>query len=76
MATKHLNDAALQERADVEKLNASLQKDIEGKGIEFKTVDKEPFRQKLRQAGFFKEWKGKYGEEAWSVLEKFTGKIA
>jgi tripartite ATP-independent transporter DctP family solute receptor len=76
LAEKHLNAAALDERADLEKLNVSLQKDLAAKGIEFKTVDKEPFRQKLRQAGFFAEWKGKYGDEAWSVLEKFTGKIA
>jgi TRAP-type C4-dicarboxylate transport system substrate-binding protein len=76
LATKHLNAAALDERADLEKLNISLQKDLVAKGIEFKTVDKEPFRQKLRQAGFFNEWKSKYGEEAWSALEKYTGKIA
>ena len=76
LAAKHLNASALDQRADLEKLNVSLQKDLAGKGIEFKTVDKEPFRQKLRQAGFFSEWKGKYGDEAWSVLEKFTGKIA
>jgi tripartite ATP-independent transporter DctP family solute receptor len=76
LAEKHLNAAALDERADLERLNVSLQKDLAAKGIEFKTVDKEPFRQKLRQAGFFNEWKGKYGEEAWSVLEKYTGKIA
>ena len=55
---------------------AKIRGDLEAKGIEFKTVDKEPFRQKLRQAGFFNEWKQKYGDEAWSVLEKFTGKIA
>src|SRR5881227_358809 len=29
-----------------------------------------------QRAGFFKEWKGKYGDEALSVLEKFTGPIA
>ena len=53
LATKHLNASALDQRADLEKLNTSLRQDLETKGIEFKTVDKEPFRQKLRQAGFF-----------------------
>jgi len=76
LATKELNASALDQRADLEKLNTGLRKDLEAKGIEFKTVDKEPFREKLRQAGFFNEWKQKYGDEAWSVLEKFTGKIA
>ena len=31
---------------------------------------------KLASAGFFKEWKGKYGDEAWSVLERYAGKIS
>jgi len=36
----------------------------------------EAFRDKLRTAGFYAEWKGKYGDEAWSVLEKYTGKLS
>jgi tripartite ATP-independent transporter DctP family solute receptor len=76
MATKHLNASAVDQRADVEKLNTGLQKDLEGKGIEFKTVDKNSFRSKLQQAGFFAEWKSKYGDESWSILEQYTGKIA
>ena len=35
-----------------------------------------PGRDKLRQAGFYSEWKGKYGEQAWSLLEKSVGKLA
>ncbi|MBC7583258.1 MAG: TRAP transporter substrate-binding protein, partial [Tardiphaga sp.] len=35
-----------------------------------------PFRDKLRQAGFYAEWKGKYGEQAWELLEKSVGKLA
>ena len=34
-----------------------------------------PFR-KLRQAGFYAEWKGKYGDEAWAILERSTGKLS
>ena len=33
-------------------------------------LDPAPFRDKLRSAGFYTEWKGKYGEEAWAILEK------
>jgi hypothetical protein len=25
--------------------------------------------------GFYAEWKQKYGEEAWALLEKHTGKL-
>ena len=44
--------------------------------MEFIKVDPKPFREKLQAAGFYKEWKGKYGDEAWAALEKFTGPIA
>jgi hypothetical protein len=44
--------------------------------MEFHKVDPKPFRDKLQSAGFYKEWKGKYGNEAWAILEKFTGPIA
>ena len=27
-------------------------------------------------AGFYAEWKGKYGDEAWSILEKAVGKLS
>jgi hypothetical protein len=35
-----------------------------------------PFRDKLRSAGFYSEWKGKYGDEAWALLEKSVGKLS
>ena len=37
--------------------------------------DREPFRQALSKTSFYKDWKAKYGEEAWSHLEKFSGKL-
>jgi len=27
-------------------------------------------------AGFYSEWKGKYGDEAWAILEKSVGKLS
>jgi hypothetical protein len=27
----------------------------------------------LRAAGFYAEWKSKYGDEAWAALERATG---
>ena len=29
---------------------------------------------KLREAGFYEEWKKTYGEEAWSILESAVGR--
>ncbi len=76
MVAKHINAAGLKEREDVAKLNASLQQDLTAKGLIFNRPDPAPFRSKLRAAGFYTEWKSKYGEEAWSLLEKSAGKLA
>jgi TRAP-type C4-dicarboxylate transport system substrate-binding protein len=76
VVTKHVNAAALKEREDVAKLNSSLQDELTAKGMVFNRPEPAPFRDKLRQAGFYTEWKGKYGDEAWATLEKFTGNLS
>jgi tripartite ATP-independent transporter DctP family solute receptor len=73
---KNLDQSALDQRDDVKKANDTLQADLTSKGMEFIKVDPAPFRAKLQAAGFYKEWRGKYGDEAWAVLEKFTGPIS
>ena len=37
----------------------------------FNDVDPAPFRNRLSEAGFYKEWRGKFGDEAWGLLEEF-----
>jgi len=32
-----------------------------------------PFRDVLRQAGFYDAWKRKFGDEAWALLNKSVG---
>mgnify|MGYP003584114217 CR=1 FL=1 len=76
IVAKHINVAAEKEREDVAKLNASIQQELAGQGLVFNQPDPAPFRDKLRQAGFYAEWKGKYGNEAWAILEKAVGKLA
>ena len=66
----------MKEREDVAELNATLQKSLAAKGLVFNQPDPAPFRDKLRAAGFYSEWRTKYGDEAWSILEKSTGKLA
>src|SRR6516162_10752170 len=76
IVVKNVNAAAVNERADVAKLNASLQQELAAKGLVFNQPDTAPFREKLRSAGFYAEWKGKYGEQAWGLLEKAAGKLS
>jgi len=72
---KHLNQAALDMRADGAKLNASLRPELTAKGLTFNDPKLGPFRERLIASGFYAEWKQKYGEEAWALLEKHTGKL-
>jgi TRAP-type C4-dicarboxylate transport system substrate-binding protein len=66
----------VKEREDVAKLNAGLQQELAGKGLTFNQPNVTPFRDKLRSAGFYAEWKGKYGDQAWELLEKSVGKLS
>lgn len=75
IVAKHVNAAAVKEREDVAKLNATVQQELVAKGMVFNQPDPAPFRDKLRKAGFYTEWKGKYGDEAWAILEKSVGKL-
>jgi TRAP-type transport system periplasmic protein len=73
---KNINAAGVKEREDVAKLNANLQQELAGKGMVFNKPDPAPFRDKLRSANFYTDWKAKYGEEAWALLEKSVGKLS
>ncbi len=73
VVAKHLNQSALDQRADLDTLNVSLRKNLEDKGMVFNEVDKTAFRDKLRQAGFYKDWHERFGDANWELLEKTTG---
>jgi TRAP-type transport system periplasmic protein len=73
--TAGLSDAATKERADVQSLNATLTDKLTKAGLKFNTPDKAPFRDALKKAGFYTMWKGKFGDEAWGLLEKYTGPL-
>ena len=70
------NAAAILERQDVEKLNATLQGSLKEHGMEFIDTDAAVFRAALKKAGFYAEWKEKYGPAAWSALEAAVGSLA
>jgi len=76
IAAKHLNAAALAERDDLAKLATSVQGDLEKGGLVFNNVDPAAFRATLKGAGFYSQWRDKYGAEAWAVLEKYSGALA
>jgi tripartite ATP-independent transporter DctP family solute receptor len=67
--------SAMEVRTDVAALNASLRTQLSTKGLIFNDVDPDAFRQALRRAGFYTEWKGKFGDEAWKTLEASVGAL-
>ncbi len=75
IVAKHINAAGMKERVDVAALNATVQKELTDKGMVFNLPKTESFRERMRKAGFYAEWKAKFGDEAWALLERSTGKL-
>jgi tripartite ATP-independent transporter DctP family solute receptor len=73
---KNFNKAALDQREDVRKFDAEFMAQSKKGGMVVLEVDGQPFRQKLQAAGFYTDWRSKFGEEPWSILEKYAGKMA
>ncbi|MBV8158957.1 MAG: TRAP transporter substrate-binding protein [Dyella sp.] len=76
IVARELNRSAVDERADIAKLNDSVLEDLKRKGLVFIEVDKPAFRVALQKAGFYDTWKGKFGDQAWGLLEASVGKLA
>ena len=70
------NAGAVAEREDLAKMSATVAETLKGKGMQFVETDAAAFRAKLKSAGFYEEWKGKFGAEAWGVLEKAVGNLS
>jgi len=75
IVTEAINEAGLQQRADVKAMNETVQADLKAKGLVFNTTVPDSFRAKLREAGFYKEWKERFGADAWSLLEQQVGTL-
>ncbi|MBB3214573.1 tripartite ATP-independent transporter DctP family solute receptor [Herbaspirillum sp. Sphag1AN] len=76
IVSRNINEAATKQRIDVKQLNDSLVAEMKSKGLQFNDTDNELFRAKLRSAGFYADWHKKFGDDAWAILEKYTGKLA
>ena len=64
------------ERADLVRIDAGLRQTLIDKKMEFNDVDASAFRDMLRSAGFYTDWKNKFGDQAWSTLVSFTGPLS
>ena len=76
IVARELNQSALDERADIAKLNDSVTAELKAKGLVFIDADKPAFRDALRKAGFYSEWQKKYGDQAWGILQNEVGTLS
>lgn len=76
ITSRAFDEAALLERGDLERQGASLQNELAGKGLAFNTADQAAFRQALRTSGFYPKWRKTFGDEAWALLERYSGALS
>jgi TRAP-type C4-dicarboxylate transport system substrate-binding protein len=76
IVARNISEAVVKQRDDMAKLNETLEADLKSKGLIFNSPDKNLFRAALTKAGFYEEWKTKFGPEAWAKLEQYSGKLA
>ena len=72
---KHFNAAAKKQRNDIVQANAEYQKTLQSKGLAFNTTHPEAFQTALAKTSFYKDAKAKFGNEAWTLLQKYAGNI-
>ena len=63
------------QRAHTDALNRSLESRVAEWGMIATPVNREDFRERLRDAGFYRRWKELTGNTAWQLLEDSLGKI-
>jgi tripartite ATP-independent transporter DctP family solute receptor len=76
IVAKHIKQATMEERVAIRGLNDTVKDELVAKGLAFNTPLSKPFRDKLTSAGFYEQWRGKFGEQTWSLLERYTGKLS
>ncbi|WP_370551250.1 TRAP transporter substrate-binding protein [Glaciimonas sp. PAMC28666] len=76
LVMKEFDRAAVEERADIARLSDTLRQDLTSKGLQFIDVDKNAFRSALRKTSFYNDWKVKFGDQGWNLLQKYAGELA
>jgi len=64
-----------QQRVFVRAANANLEQMLRQHGMLVNAVDTESFRERLRDADFYRDWRRSVGEEAWALIETKVGKV-
>ena len=73
---RNLTKYALLQRRDTAQRNDSLAEKLARRGMTINKADTSGFRAKLASSGFYTKWRDKFGAQAWSLLERSSGKLA
>ena len=76
IVAKNINAAAINERADVAKLNAGLQQELAGKGLTFNQPRSRRSARSCVPPASMPNGKANTASEAWALLEKSVGKLS
>lgn len=76
IAAKNLDAAGLEQRQVLNEQAKTVRGKLEGLGMTFNAPDSGAFRDVLKNSGFYGDWKGKFGPQAWTLLEKYSGPLS
>ena len=72
---RELDRSMTDQRMDIKQGEETLKKSLAAKGMEFIDIDRAPFRQALRESGYYGTWKEKIGADGWKSLEQSVGSL-
>jgi TRAP-type C4-dicarboxylate transport system substrate-binding protein len=72
---RNVNASQVAERADMARLDESLEKSFQSRGLEVSRPDIAPFRAEIRKAKLYESWRAQFGAQNWALLEKFAGPL-
>ncbi|KMO44578.1 ABC transporter substrate-binding protein [Methylobacterium tarhaniae] len=75
LIARHFDNAVERQRHAFVQMNSAGEARLRAKGLVITTPDRAPFRAALERAGYYAEWKARFGAEAWGALERYTGPL-
>lgn len=73
IVVKRFSEAALGQREDIAKAEATAEKALSGNGVAIHRPAPGLFREALGKTDYYKSWREKIGPQGWAVLEKTAG---
>jgi TRAP-type transport system periplasmic protein len=72
---RNFESFALRQQKEFARMDTDMEGTLQSRGLIFNQPERGQFRKKLEQVGYYKEWKAKFGAEAWAKLEQYTGPL-